>query len=87
MQQNRVVLNLNVCHLHLPRTSGVDRQVGLLRLSRDSELISKHCRRTSAVTMKNVPIAVGFAVITASQLVLDIYLITCAAKRKSKARL
>ena len=39
------------------------------------------------MTMKNVPIAVGFAIIIASQLALGICLITFAAKGKSKAKL
>ena len=37
--------------------------------------------------MKNVPIAVGFAVIAASQLALGICLITFVAKRKSEDKL
>ena len=38
MRQNRVVLNLNIRHLHLPCTSGVDRQVG--NLPHHSDVVS-----------------------------------------------
>ncbi|KAF9644192.1 hypothetical protein BDM02DRAFT_3190826 [Thelephora ganbajun] len=41
--------------------------------------------RIYAVTRKSIPIATGFAVITASQLALGLYLVTFAAKRKGQA--
>jgi hypothetical protein len=39
------------------------------------------------VTQKSVPIAIGFAVIACSQLVLGIYMITLAAREGGKTEL
>jgi hypothetical protein len=36
--------------------------------------------------MRNIPIAVGFAIITTSQFALGIYMVVLAAKAKSKAK-
>ena len=38
------------------------------------------------MTMRNIPIALGFASITLSQLVLGIYMIIIAARRGGEAR-
>jgi len=56
-------------------------------LFNDSGLISEHCRRIYAVTMKNIFIRVGFAVIATAQLAVGLCLVTLAAERKSKAKL
>ena len=53
----------------------------------DSELIFEHCHRIYAVTMKKIPITVGFAVIAAAQLAVGLCLVTLAAERKSRAKL
>ena len=53
----------------------------------DSELIFEHCRRIYAVTMKNIPITVGFAVIAAAQLAIGVCLVTFAAEGGSKVKL
>ena len=90
MQQLRqicILLLLCVHFLRLPRTGGVDRQVGILQSLSDSELISEHCHRIYAVTMRNTPITAGFVVIVAAQLALGIYLITFGVREKSKAKL
>jgi len=73
---------------YLPRTSGVDHQVGFLRQAlSNSEPISENIHRLYAVTMKNLPIAIGFAIITASQLVVGTCLVVAVAKNKGRDKL
>lgn len=72
---------------YLPRTSGADHQVGFLRALSNSELISENIHRIYAVTMKNFPIAIGFAIITASQLVVGTCLVVAVAKNKGRGKL
>jgi hypothetical protein len=42
------------------------------------------CCRIYAVAKKNIPIAIGFALITASQLALGIYFVVVSAKKGGK---
>ena len=80
------IFTFAVCTL-IAQVALTARSVVFLWLLNDTELISEHYRRIYAVTMKNVPIAVGFAVITASQLALGICLVSVTAKRKSEDKL
>ena len=87
MRQDRILLPSRVRYVHPPRTSGVDHQVELFRSFSGFELIPENAaQRIYAVTMKNVPIVVGFAIITAGQLAVGICLVTYAARRNSKTK-
>jgi len=87
MRQNRILLPSRVRYVHPPCTSGVDHQVKLFRLFSSFELITENTvQRIYAVTMKNVPIVVGFAIITAGQLAVGICLVTYAARSNSKTK-
>ena len=82
MRQNRFLPHLIFRRLHSPCASGVDHRVRFLRTLSDTEPISENFfHRIYAVTRKNIPIAIGFAVITACQLALGICLVTLTAKK------
>jgi hypothetical protein len=67
-----VVLHLNVCHMHLPRPSRVDPQVGwkLPRWPFEESELQLFFFRIYAVTLGNIPVTVVFGFITFSELAL-----------------
>lgn len=87
MRQNSVVLSPGVFPMHLPCTNGVDPQVRGFLIVQRTRVDSRERRRIYAVTLKSIPIVLGFAGITASQLVLGIYTIVVAARSGGKGYL
>lgn len=87
MRQDLLVSPPHVLRLYPPRTSGINPQVGSYLFLFDGcrnipENLFFH--RIYAVTMKNVPIVVCFAVITVSQFVLGVWMLVLAALRGGK---
>ena len=85
VRENRMVPPLHIRHLHCPRTSGVDHQVrGVSCCSAIVGTCPECSYRIYAVTMKNVPIAIGLGLITASQFALGLWLSIIAAREGGK---
>jgi len=61
--------------------------VGFFQALGDSGPISDNIHRIYAVTMKNLPIMIGFAIITTSQFVLGTCFLAIVAKKKGRGKL
>lgn len=84
MRQNRVVLRIRVSPLHPHRTSDADSQVGNLFHSMALIDSCEFCRSIYAVTLRNILIAIGFAVITVSQFAFGTYSLVLATREGGK---
>ena len=85
MREGCVVPPVHVRRLHPPCTGNVDAQVRnpLCRLGPPG-LPGECCRRIYAVTMKNIPITIGFGILTISQVVFGIVGVIVAAREGGK---
>ena len=85
MCENLVVWNLVIRHLYLYRTSCVDPQVGYsLHFPVAVASSQEFHHRAYAVTMKSVPVVIGFGTITVTQLSVGVWLLVVSVKAGGK---
>ena len=88
MPETRMVPPLHVCYFYSPRANRDYAQVRTIFVVMWQFWVDspEFCRRIYAVTMKNIPIALGFASITASQLALGVTMTILSARKGGEPR-
>ena len=87
MREEFVLWPFRVFHLHTPRTSCNNPQVGGLFIAQTLWVDSRRCGyRIYAVTLKNIPIAIGLALVTAAQCGLGIRTVVLSARGGGEIR-
>lgn len=76
-----MVFPRRVCHMHPPRTGCVDLKVGNSIYHPAAAIPEGFFVRIYAVTIRNLPITIGFAAITTSQVVVGIWMTVLGSER------